>query len=148
LDKVEKYRKWEAALAAGDVFNPDDRIEKRIRVQAAHHIPYGGGEWADGPENIFGRPIYRLSVDPMTIVFSQEGLTYEGPPQQFKCRYDEIKSVKTPTLKDYMHANSNAETILIAELIMRGQPSHLEIRFHAHLGWAVNLIAAITQELP
>jgi hypothetical protein len=147
VSKAERRKRWEATLAAGGVYDRGDKVEKRIRVEAAHHIPVGEGKWATPSESVFGKAIYHISHGPVTLVFSQLGFTYEGSSRSFECRYDEIAEIRGPTLRDYALVRGDGEELLTSYITLREVQHRYEMRMQPRLGWVVVMLQRVLHEL-
>ena len=77
-------------------------IEQWIKRRCEAAVAAGLGEWLDGSATQFGLPIYRVTDGPVTLVLSEMGLSYDGPPAPFECRYDQIKKLDLARLSEIM----------------------------------------------
>ena len=77
-------------------------IEQWIKRKSAAAVAGGLGEWADAPATVLGNPICRLTDGPVTLVLSELGFAYEGPPEAFECRYDQVDDLNLAPLRDLM----------------------------------------------
>jgi len=64
----------------------------------------------------------------MTLVLSQMGFTYEGPPQPFECRYDEVDAIELTPLLEFMRLRGDLSKIVTTGIILRGVPERLELQ--------------------
>ncbi len=125
-----------------------DRIERWIKRSLASAVAAGIGQWADSPESALGKRFYQVTDGSMTLVLSQMGFTYEGPPRSFECRYDEVEAIELAPLADVMRLRGDLSKILTTGIILRGVPERLKLQLPLRVySQVVTVLFRIVNEL-
>ncbi len=68
-------------------------IEEWIIRKSAAAVAAGLGDWVDAPATLLGKPIYKVTDGPATLVLSELGFSYDGLPASFDSRYDRVEKL-------------------------------------------------------
>lgn len=110
-------------------------IEQWIKRRSAAAVSAGLGKWANSPDTAFGKPIYRVVDGPVTLVLSEFGFTYDGPPASFDCGYGQATGLKLAPLKEItprdgdLLPRSNRSRLLSLSVIRSGDRRVLRMQF-------------------
>jgi hypothetical protein len=106
-----------------------DRIEQWIKRKLAVAVADGNGQWVNSPESALGRPIYKVTAGPVTLVLSELGFKYEGPTPPIECRYEDVEAIKLAPLVEIMRLRGDLSKMLPVGVILRGAPAPLEMQW-------------------
>jgi len=126
-----------------------DRIERWIKRQIAYAVRGGLGQWVDSQESSLGKPIYRVTNGPVTLVLSQMGFIYDGVSPHFECRYDEVEALNLATLPELMRGMYHEPRVLTIGVILWGVSTRHDLQLPTRVYCDVaTLLARIVRSPP